>query len=83
MPEGAYCVIITDAIGCTTSVCVTVGQILVLTTITNSKNEICHKKNGSATVTVTGGIQGHYTYSWSNGDTSAIDTALTREYRNR
>jgi len=78
VPTGNYCVTVTDSNGCTTSVCVRIPPIAGPSASTISVNEICHKANGTATVNASGGMgPGHYTYLWSNNETTPTDTGLT------
>jgi len=78
VPQGRYCVTVTDTNGCTASICATILPVAGPTASTISMNEICHKANGTATVTATGGLgPGHYIYTWSNGETTPLDTGLT------
>jgi len=77
VPNGEYCVTVTDNIGCTTSICVIIGQKLGPTVAVISQNEICNQANGTATAHAMGGI-GSYTYLWSNGQTDSIATGLTQ-----
>lgn len=68
---GTFCVTITDANGCTVSTCVTITEpaplAVTITPVDLVCNGIC---NGSASSTPTGGVA-PYTYSWSNGATTA------------
>ncbi|MBN4066089.1 SprB repeat-containing protein, partial [Candidatus Amoebophilus asiaticus] len=75
---GTYGITVTDNNGCQAVTSVTVidpGSPSV--GISTSTNVSCNGGNdGSATVTATGGIA-PYTYSWSNGQTTAIATNLS------
>jgi gliding motility-associated-like protein len=66
---GNYSVVVTDKNGCihdSTGLVVGAGSSMAITkTITPA---VCGKANGSATISVTGGVT-PYTYSWSNGST--------------
>jgi gliding motility-associated-like protein len=66
LQAGIYSVTVTDSIGCSQSVSVTVTQPSALTSaITSSSNVSCFGgNNGSASVTPSGGTPG-YTYQWS------------------
>jgi gliding motility-associated-like protein len=77
VPKGDYCVTVTDAIGCTTSICVIIGQKPGPTATVISQNEICNQADGTATAHAMGGA-GSYTYLWSNGETDSIATGLTQ-----
>lgn len=72
---GNYTVGIKDALGCTISltVSITTNSIIVSTpAITNANCGVC---DGQATLTTTGGVA-PYTYSWSNGQSTATVTNL-------
>jgi len=68
-----------DAMGCQDTVSITITQPPVLKdTITSSTNVSCYGlHDGNAHGSVTGGTT-PYTYLWSNGNTSLLDTALTQ-----
>lgn len=74
---GTYIATVTDAAGCSITATVTIGQPIAITTsigsVTNAScNGVC---DGSATVTASNGTT-PYTFSWSNGETSATAVAL-------
>ncbi len=73
LTQGTYTVIVTDALGCssTSSVTITQPPPLVLTTTTVVSS--CGIANGTATANASGGIPG-YTYAWS---TSPVQTNAT------
>jgi gliding motility-associated-like protein len=75
--EGDYDCTVTDANGCsiTQSITVTEPTAISLTSTVTAAN--CGQPNGSATVTATGGIFGSYSYSWSSGSTTDIQTGVT------
>ncbi|MBI5541651.1 MAG: T9SS type A sorting domain-containing protein [Bacteroidia bacterium] len=62
-----YTCTITDAVGCTsmTAVILTNGPIIIMSTV----NATCGVCNGSASVSVFGGLP-PYSYQWSNGNTT-------------
>ena len=70
LDAGSYTVTITDAAGCTASANTTVDDSSSPTASTSSMATTCGEDNGTATVTVTGGIS-PYTYLWSNDETVA------------
>ena len=69
VPAGTYCVTVTAANGCTSSICATVTQPSVITPITNVVAANCGVNNGAIDLTVTGGTPA-FTYLWSNGATT-------------
>ncbi len=67
LAAGLYSVIVTDDIGCTASLTVTITQPAApLTIVMTGTNASC---NGSANATVSGGTI-PYTYQWNNGATT-------------
>ncbi len=72
---GTYSCDITDANGCSITVTITLTEPAALTATTSFTQATCSQANGSADVTVSGGI-GPYTYSWSSGGTAALETGL-------
>ncbi|MBL0315840.1 MAG: choice-of-anchor L domain-containing protein [Flavobacteriales bacterium] len=73
---GTYTVTVTDANNCTEQQSITLTQPAILTAEINSSPN-CSTGNVDLCVTVTGG-SGNYTYSWSNGSTSAC-TVVTQD----
>lgn len=74
---GTYTVIITDGSGCSASSSETITQPSPLSLSATSTDATCGLKNGSASVTVTGGTSG-YNYAWSSsGATSAALNSLS------
>jgi Secretion system C-terminal sorting domain/SprB repeat len=73
-----YTCVVSDAHACTTSVTTTITQPSLLVAMLASQNNIpCNGgNNGSATITVTGGVT-PYTYLWSGGQTTATANGLT------
>ncbi len=76
---GNYSVTVSDAVGCSKVISGTIPELpsnLVLNI--NKTNTSCNGvASGSATVNVTGGSGGSYTYLWSNGATTATISNLT------
>ncbi|MBM3164950.1 MAG: gliding motility-associated C-terminal domain-containing protein, partial [Bacteroidetes bacterium] len=73
---GPYSYTVTDAIGVTASVNITITEPAVLTASGNSTNVLCNGlNNGSASVSPTGGTA-PYTYLWSNGSITASTNNL-------
>lgn len=76
LTASSYTCTVTDSNGCINSVSTTLNQPAVLTVSISSTNETCNNAlDGTATTLVTGGA-GSYTYSWSNGQTSANISGL-------
>ena len=78
LPAKTYSVTVTDANGCITTTTVTVGEPitgLAINNITAGKSS-CGTSDGSVVATAIGGT-GNYSYSWSNGETSAKDSLLS------
>jgi gliding motility-associated-like protein len=74
--DGTHTVTITDANGCTQSATAVVTEPSALTTtVTVNSNSFCGQANGTAQVFVAGGTP-NYSYSWSNGATSAFISGL-------
>ncbi|MEW6469697.1 MAG: PKD domain-containing protein [Bacteroidota bacterium] len=75
LAAGTYTVTVTDANGCTATATVTITQPTAITLSTTFTQTTCGNNNGSASVSATGGTPG-YTYSWSNGATTAAISNL-------
>jgi len=77
LTAGTYDVTVTDANGCTATASATVTEPTALAVTFTTDNVSCPGGNdGTATVTVTGGIA-PYTYVWSNNATTASITGVT------
>ena len=74
-----FSVTVTDANGCKTTASVNITQpVDLVLTNSNTTNVSCYGQNdGSATVSVSGGLA-PYTYLWSNGQTGATISNLTK-----
>lgn len=77
LDAGFYFCSITDANGCTSSQSFQVTQPTAVSAVTSQTNTLCNgDSNGSASVTVTGGVGG-YTYAWlPSGGTSSTEQNL-------
>ncbi|WP_164490308.1 T9SS type A sorting domain-containing protein [Runella sp. SP2] len=76
LPAGTYTVTVKDANNCEKSVKITIDQPAIITLTSSTVAVKCKGgKDGAASVTVNGG-EAPYTYSWSNGSTSATATGL-------
>lgn len=75
---GNYTVVVTDAVGCTTSTSIVVAEPPVLTATSTSTNITCYgAANGTVTIAGSGGT-GAYTYAWSpSGGTLSTATGLS------
>jgi len=74
LAAGTYCVTVTDDKGCKANQCVTITQPDALTISSTVVSSNCGNSDGSATVTVGGGVPG-YTYNWA-GHPTAITATL-------
>jgi hypothetical protein len=73
---GTYSVTVTDFIGCKSSGSFTVNPAPPYSiSITKTDATNCEGNNGTATVTINGGVP-PYRFNWSNGDTTATATNL-------
>ncbi len=72
---GTYTCVIKDFNKCSTTDTITITQPPKINTITSYTATPCSKNVGAASVSVSGGVS-PYIYSWSNGNTNALDTAL-------
>ncbi len=71
LPPGTYNFHVVDATGCTQDGTVVISPIHVMSAFFSVTNAQCTHANGSVTPFVSGGAA-PYTYSWSNGATTAI-----------
>ncbi|MBL4664966.1 MAG: hypothetical protein JKY23_03285, partial [Nitrospinaceae bacterium] len=71
---GTYAVSITDAVGCLDSSSVTITEPAALVLTTDSVDATCGLPNGSASVSVTGGVL-PLTYLWNDPAAQTTDTA--------
>ncbi len=78
LSSGIYDVVVTDAMGCVgyDTLTVTVISGTIVATVT-STDPVCNgETTGSATVTSASGGTSPYTYLWSSGGSSSIETGL-------
>jgi len=64
LSAGVYTCLVTDANNCTTSTVVTISEPAAIVPTSTVTPTACGLTNGSATVSVTGGV-GSYSYSWT------------------
>jgi hypothetical protein len=81
LAAGSYSVTITDGNGCTASITgvITEPAALVATTVLDSNVSCNGGADGSATASAMGGTM-PYSYSWSNGDTTAATVTMAGTY---
>lgn len=80
LSAGNYSVTVTDVYGCVATATVNISQPSAITATSSSANSNCGSSNGSANVTVTGGIA-PYTYLWSTGgNTNSISNVPAGSY---
>ena len=72
---GNYTIVVTDANGCTATATVSVAASTNLSVSITGVNASCGANNGSATASVNGGTA-PFTYTWSNGATTASISGL-------
>ncbi|MCH8317420.1 MAG: SprB repeat-containing protein [Bacteroidetes bacterium] len=76
MPLGTHCDTITDAVGCVSVGCITIGEPPPITITITSTDPLCNGDcTGEATAAVTGGTP-PYTYLWTGGSTDSTATNL-------
>ncbi len=73
LAAGTYTVTVKDAAGTAQTATATITEPVAMNPTATSTQEACGKKNGTATVTVSGGVS-PYTYAWT---TSPVQTAAT------
>jgi gliding motility-associated-like protein len=76
LEAGTYTVTVTDSKNCTAQNTVMITEPTQMVLTTSSVNSTCSGTNGSASVTVAGGVPG-YTYQWfPTGGTAAMTTPI-------
>lgn len=79
--SGFYELMVTDNLGCASSIQVQIHQPNQIYVTTQTNNSTCGSSNGSASVLVSGGTQ-PYSYNWSNGmNTSTISGLNAGSYK--
>jgi len=71
LTAGNYCITVTNANGCTASVCDSITEPTALTaSLVSSQNPFCNgESSGTIDINVSGGAGG-YSYNWTNGSTT-------------
>ena len=74
---GTYCVLVTDANGCTLNECITINEPVAIAIVIDTTGANCGLADGSACVTVSSGIA-PFTYQWDdlNNQTTACATGI-------
>ena len=75
LAAGTYTVVVTDALGCTTTCSVNIGDTVPPSCYATGTNTTCNENNGTATVFGIGG-SGIYSYLWNTGQSTATVTGL-------
>ena len=70
-----YLVLVSDSVGCSDSVKVSIAKASDIVLTSNQNNANCGIANGSATVIASGG-KAPYSYLWSNGDSTKTADSL-------
>jgi len=74
--KGTYTVTVTDANNCTATQKITIVPVVKIIITSSGSNVTCNGScDGQATANASGGTS-PYVYSWTNGETTATDTAL-------
>jgi gliding motility-associated-like protein len=66
---GNYCVLVTDAQGCTAQDCTTINEPDALAAVASTTNANCGASNGAIDLNISGGT-GPFATNWSNGQTT-------------
>lgn len=78
LTAGTYVITVTDSSGCQVLDSVTLIEPAPITYVTDSTATSCFQgADGSASVVITGGGSGNFTYLWSNGGITPTITGLT------
>lgn len=73
---GNYAVTVSAVNACTTTAAIALTQPAIFTGTVTTTNDLCKQASGQAAVTLSGGVT-PYTYTWSNGTTTATINNLT------
>jgi hypothetical protein len=76
LSAGLYYATVTDAVGCSTTLAVSINNPSPLVSSVSTTTTACGAATGSATVSITSGGSGSYNYLWSTGITNATATGL-------
>lgn len=76
LSSGLYNVKVTDGMGCATTLAVQINNPASIVLGFSKTNAGCGAANGTATVSVSSGGTGPYTYQWSSGATGATAVGL-------
>jgi PKD repeat protein len=76
LSEGLYYATVTDAIGCSSTLAVSVNDPAPIITNVTTTTTACGSSTGTATAAITSGGTGPYMYQWSTGITTATATGL-------
>lgn len=63
---GNYCVLVTDAQGCSSEACTAINEPIAITAAASTTNANCGEANGTIDLAISGGT-GPFTTTWSNG----------------
>ena len=76
LTAGVYTVTVTNSSGCPSILSVTVTEPSAITATLNPNQVSCFGQNNGSVSSIVNGGNAPYTYSWSNGSTSATNTGL-------
>ncbi|MDF2437488.1 MAG: hypothetical protein K0Q95_1864 [Bacteroidota bacterium] len=77
LSAGLYYATVTDAVGCSSTLAVSINDPSAMITSVNTTTTACGAATGSATVSISSGGSGTYNYLWSTGITNATATGLS------
>ncbi|MCE3278730.1 MAG: hypothetical protein K0S44_921 [Bacteroidetes bacterium] len=76
LSEGLYYATVTDAIGCSSTLAVSINDPAPLVPNVTTTTTACGSSTGTASVSVTSGGNGPFIYSWSTGSTGSSVSGL-------